>query len=84
MVTLKKAAQKTASVFDGIKQRRFIRNPLMIRKKMTVKDIIFRKDDPDREIIRLELSYDMEWFMLLAALILLLIYITIKIGKKLA
>jgi len=83
-MVLKNAVQKTASVFDGMKQRSFIRNPLMMRKKMTVKDVIFRKDDPDRELLRFELSYDTEWFLLLAALLLLLICLAIKIGKKIS
>lgn len=74
---LKKFTKNAASVYDGYRNR----NPLMMRKKMAVKDVVFRKDDPDTEVFRLELAWDTELYVLLAALIVLLILAGCKICR---
>lgn len=74
---LKKFTKNAASVYDGYRKQ----NPLMMRKKMAVKDVVFRKDDPDTELFRLELAWDTEMYVLLAALIFLLVLLGCKICR---
>jgi len=61
---LKKISKNAASVYDGYKKQ----NPLMMRKKLSMKDVVYRKDEPDTELFRLELSFDTELYVLLALL----------------
>lgn len=74
---LKKFTKNAASVYDGYKKQ----NPLMMRKKMTVKDVVFRRDEPDTEMFRLELAWDTELYVLLAVLIFLVIVLGCKICR---
>ncbi len=57
-------------------------NPLMVRKKLYVKDVFFRRDDPDEELLKLELSWDMEWYLLLAVGICVFILCMMKCCKQ--
>jgi len=50
----RKLTKNAASVYDGYKKK----NPLMARKKLSVKDVVFRRNDPDTELFRLELAWD--------------------------
>jgi len=43
-------------------------NPLLMRKKFQMKDVFFRRNEPDRELLRWELAFDLEWYVLLIAL----------------
>ncbi len=74
---LKKVSKNAASVYDGYKKK----NPLMMRKKMAIKDVVFRKNEPDCEVLRFELAWDTELYVLLAAMVLLLIIVGCKICK---
>lgn len=66
---LKKISENAASVYDRYKKQ----DHLMIRKKMSVKDTVYRKDDPDTELFHLELAWDTELTVLLTVLLCLLI-----------
>ncbi len=74
---LKKMTKDAASVYDGYKKG----NPLMMRKKMTMKDVVFRRDEPDREVFRMELAWDCELYILLAFLLLIVVFAAYKIAK---
>jgi len=74
---LKKISKNAASVYDGYKKQ----NPLMMRKKMSVKDVVFRRDEPDTELFRFELAWDTELYILLVILILLIIFAGCKIAR---
>ncbi len=75
---LKEVSKNAASVYDGYKKN----NPLMMRKKMTVKDVMFRRDEPERELFHLELSWDTELYVLLAVLILFVIFAIYKVCRR--
>jgi len=71
----RKLTKNAASVYDGYKKK----NPLMARKKLSVKDVVFRRNDPDTELFRLELAWDTELYVLLALLLLLAVLAAWKI-----
>lgn len=77
MMCLKKLSENAASVYDGYKKQ----NPLMMRKKLSVKDVVCRKDEPDRELFRFELSWDTELYVLLFVLVCLMIFAAYKICR---
>ena len=77
MMCLKKVSKNAASVYDGYKKQ----NPLMMRKKLSMKDVVYRKDEPDTELFRLELSLDTELYVLLALLLCLVIAAAYKLCK---
>ena len=77
MMCLKKVSKNAASVYDGYKKQ----NPLMMRKKLSMKDVVYKKDEPDTELFRFELAWDTELYVLLAALILLIILAGYKLCK---
>ena len=77
MMCLKKVSENAASVYDGYKKQ----NPLMMRKKLSMKDVVYKKDEPDTELFRFELTWDTELYVLLAALILLIILAGYKLCK---
>jgi len=78
--TVKNAASfydKCDSAFKGYKKG----NPLMMRKKLSVTDVVFRKDDPDTDVFKLELSYDMELYLLIIMLVIALMFMSRKICR---
>ena len=77
MMCLKKVSKNAASVYDGYKKQ----NPLMMRKKLSMKDVVYKKDEPDTELFRLELSLDTELYVLLALLLLAVLFAAYKISK---
>ena len=77
MMCLKKLSENAASVYDGYKKQ----NPLMMRKKMSVKDVVYRKDEPDTELFRFEAAWDTELYALLAVLLCLVILGTYKLCR---
>lgn len=55
-------------------------NPLMMRKKLEIKDVYFRENEPDRDLLRFELAFDFEeYFIIVAGVIVMLI-----LARKLA
>ncbi len=74
---LKEMKKNAASVYDGYKKQ----NPLLMRKKMSLSDTVYRKDEPERELFRFELSWDTELYVLLGILVCLIILAVCKISK---
>ncbi len=56
-------------------------NPLLVRKKMEMKDVYFRKNEPDREVMRFELAFDTELYVLIIAGVILLAMLCCRISK---
>ncbi len=56
-------------------------NPLLVRKKMEMKDVYFRKNEPDREVMRFELAFDVEQYFILVAGACLLMFLACRIYK---
>ena len=56
-------------------------NPLLMRKKMEVKDVYFRKNEPDREMLRFELAFDFEQYFIVAAGVIILLILLYKMAK---
>lgn len=52
-----------------------------MRKKMEVKDVYFRKNEPDREVVRFELAFDFEQYFIVAAGAIILLVLLCKIAK---
>ena len=55
-------------------------NPLMMRKKFSVKDVCFRKNAPEVEAFRFELAFDVEVYVLLLLLAALVLGLCVKIA----
>ncbi|MBR3998430.1 MAG: hypothetical protein IKI93_08825 [Clostridia bacterium] len=65
---MKKSVQTIRSVtgaYDRFKKS----NPLMMRKKFAMKDVLFRRDQPDTELMRAEFAFDVELYVILVALL---------------
>ena len=59
------------------------RNPLLVRKKFSMKDVYFRRDDPEAELFRMELGFDVEfWVVAIAALLLLMVFAAKMTGAR--
>ena len=52
-----------------------------MRKKMEIKDVYFRKDEPDRDLLRFELAFDFEEYFIIAAGVILLLIVARGITK---
>ncbi len=74
---LKEFSKNAASVYDGYKKQ----NPLLMRKKLSIRDTVYRKDEPERELFRFELSWDTEWYVLLGVLVCLILFAAYKMSK---
>ena len=48
---------------------------------MEVKDVYFRKNDPDREVVRFELAFDFEQYFIVAAGAVILFVLLYKMAK---
>ncbi len=70
--------KKMTSAFDGFRKD----NPLLMRKKFQMKDVYFRKDDPDHEALRFELAFDLEFYVIIIAAILAVLLFAAKIKKQ--
>lgn len=44
-------------------------NPLLMRKKFQMKDVWFRRDQPDVELFRTEIAFDVELYVIIIALL---------------
>jgi len=65
---VKKTVQTVRSVtgaYDRFKKS----NPLMMRKKFAMKDVLFRRNQPDTELLRAEFAFDVELYVILVALL---------------
>ena len=70
--------------FSRMRKRYLGGNPLLVRKKFSMKDVYFRKDDPDAELFRLELGFDWEFCAVAVALVLVLVFLMRRMaaGRK--
>ncbi len=52
----------------------FVRSdPVLVRKKMEIKDVYYKKSEPKKELFRFELAFDTEQYFLVAAAVVLLL-----------
>ncbi|MBE6625971.1 MAG: hypothetical protein E7628_02145 [Ruminococcaceae bacterium] len=56
-------------------------NPLLVRKKMALKEVYFRKNEPEREVFRLELAFDTEQYVIVALAVCILVMLCCFIRK---
>jgi len=68
-------AQVTVEAFDNYKKS----NPLLVRKQFQMKDVYFRRNSPKNEILKFELSFDFEQYVIVLLLIASGMYIVLKI-----
>ena len=59
------AVRDMTSVYRDFKNRHCGKDALLVRKKFAVKDVCYRKSQPDAELFRFELAFDAEMYMLL-------------------
>lgn len=65
----KSAVRDMTSVYDDFRKKHPCRkDALLVRKKFAMKDVCFRKDQPDAEVFRWELAFDVELYVLLLVL----------------
>lgn len=58
-------------------------NPILVRKKFEMKDVYFRKNQPDIPLMRCELAFDYEFgLIMLSALVIVLLIMKKCCGKK--
>ncbi len=61
--TVKTTFDKASRVIDSYKES----DPLLMRKKFSVKDVYFRRGCPEHEVFRFEIAFDTEIYVILAA-----------------
>ena len=74
---LKDSARSAHVVMDNYKSG----NPLLMRKKFLMKDVYYRRDDPDTELLRFEFAFDVEQYVLVAAAVCVLVMIAMKMSS---
>lgn len=59
-------------------------NPVLTRKVFSMKDVCYRKDDPDTELFRFELGFDWEFCAVAAAMVLVFVFLMRRMhtGRK--
>lgn len=72
---IKSTTHSVFSAYDRFKHD----NPLMIRKKFEMKDVMFRHDQPDVEVFRTEIAFDVQLYFILIALLCTAVCIFLKI-----
>lgn len=65
MKMLKTTACSVSEAYDRFRND----NPLLMRKKFQMKDVWFRRDQPDVELFRTEIAFDVELYVILVALL---------------
>lgn len=73
---MRRYAKEAASAYRAYKKR----NPLMIRKKLTAKDVVYRREEPDRELFRMEVAWDGELYVLLAVAVVAMAILCWKVA----
>ncbi len=64
----KEAARDMTCVYKDFKKHHCGKDALLVRKKFAMKDVCFRRDQPDVEVFRWELAFDVEMYVLLLIL----------------
>lgn len=77
----KKMIQTTARSVSEAYDRFRNDNPLLMRKKFQMKDVWFRRDQPDTELFRTEIAFDVELYVILIALLAGAVYLFYKIVR---
>lgn len=77
MNDIKDSAKQAHVAFDNYKSD----NPLLMRKKFGIKDVYYRRDNPEEELFRFELAFDVEQYVLISAAVCLVILIALKIAR---
>jgi hypothetical protein len=79
------AIQESREIGGRLLERYGGKNPLLVRKKIEMQDIYYRKKDPEKELLRIEMGCDTELWVLafLASLVLFcLAWKIANIGKR--
>lgn len=76
---IKTTTRSIASAYDRFK----CGSPLMMRKKFEMKDVWFRRDQPDVELFRTELAFDVQLYVILVILLCGTFYLFCRIVKAL-
>ncbi|MBQ8186247.1 MAG: hypothetical protein IJX93_05700 [Clostridia bacterium] len=64
----KTAVREMTSLYDDFRKTHPAKDALCVRKKFAMKDVCFRKNQPDVEVFRWELAFDVEMYVLLLLL----------------
>lgn len=64
----KSAVREMTSVYDDFRKKHPMKDALLVRKKFAMKDVCFRKNQPDVEVFRCELAFDVEMYVLILLL----------------
>ncbi len=66
---MKKSVVQTFRSVSGVHDRLKNTNPLLMRKKFAMKDVFFRRNQPDVELFRAEVAFDLELYVIIIALL---------------
>ena len=64
----KTALRDMTSLYDDFRKKHPMKDALLVRKKFAMKDVCFRKNQPEVEVFRCELAFDLEMYVLLLLL----------------
>ena len=60
---IKEASRAATSSVNNFKKS----DPILVRKKMEIKDVYYRKSEPKKELFRFELAFDTELYAVIVA-----------------
>ena len=74
---IKEASHAATSSVKNFKKS----DPILVRKKMELKDVFYRKSEPKKELFRFEIAFDMEQYLVLVAALCIFVMIWCSIAK---
>lgn len=74
---MKDAVRSCHGAIDSFK----CQNPLLVRKKFQMKDVYYRRDDPEKELFRCEFAFDTEQYLIVIGAVILLAAIACRIAS---
>ena len=74
---IKEASRAATSSVNNFKKS----DPILVRKKMEIKDVYYRKSEPKKELFRFELAFDAEQYAIVAVAICIIVMIWCCMAK---
>ena len=63
-----KAVREMTSLYDDFRKKHCAKDALLVRKKFAMKDVCYRRNQPDCEVFRCELAFDVEMYVIFTML----------------
>ena len=75
---IKEASHAATSSVNNFKKS----DPILVRKKMELKDIYYRKSEPKKELFRFEIAFDTEQYLVIVAAVCIFVMLWCSIAKS--